>query len=72
MNTPCRGCGTAKDGAGAYCVLCFARRHKPCPNCMVQGADRRWRPRRQRDRYRHSVSVNCDCCNNERWIVLDT
>lgn len=68
--TPCRRCGTAKDGAGELCVSCFFDTSSPCPECTYRTAGGQVRIRRGMTGARTSAPVDCAHCNNERWIML--
>jgi hypothetical protein len=64
----CKGCLCPKDGAGDWCVICYAKRHKPCPNCMREGVKGRWYPRR---RGKPPKPIECGTCANERFVLID-
>lgn len=64
----CRDCNTQLQGNSRYCVLCYAKRHQPCPECMVQWADKTWHPR-TKGRWRSPI--DCAACRNERWILVE-
>lgn len=70
QSTPCRRCGTAKDGAGELCVLCFSELARPCPECTYRTAGGMLKIRSERSIGCKPIPVNCAHCNNERWILL--
>lgn len=76
MSSPtyrCQRCRETIQGNSRHCVSCFRALHRPCPECMVQGAGGRYRVRRKKGgpgaSRRQSQSVDCDRCNNERWVL---
>lgn len=66
ITTPCKCCGTAKDGMGEYCVLCYERAIVPCPKCTNFGL---LRPRVRQKRRPDRGPIDCAHCNNERWLL---
>lgn len=62
----CSDCGTEIAGGSRYCVLCYCRRHQPCPDCMRRTPGGSWRPHNKPGT---SVPIDCPRCNNERYIL---
>ena len=65
--TKCKRCGASKEGASDYCVLCYYRHHKPCPECTIVGGrnGRRVHVHRTWD----GKKIHCDHCRDERFVV---
>lgn len=63
----CRDCLTPLQGRALYCVRCFSRRLKTCPNCAVERRGRLHRiPIAERRRQQHP----CPICR-DRMTYLD-
>lgn len=68
MTTKCEECGMDKDGAGRFCVVCFARRHSPCPECSRLNCHGK-SVRNATGRKYNREWVVCPRCKGERWII---
>jgi hypothetical protein len=62
VRTACAGCGTQKDGAGKYCVLCYSKRTVHCPDCMRKDGRDRWRCKNKKKK--------CERCQGTRWVEV--
>lgn len=67
-STPCAKCGTAKDGVGRYCVLCYSKMLFPCGACMVQVSPGIFVPQKKG---KPPQPIDCEACRNERWILRE-
>lgn len=63
----CARCKCELQGAAYLCVSCYAKMHKPCPDCMVRWADGSYHPRKSG---RHGKPIHCQTCQDERFILL--
>lgn len=58
----CAKCGCEKHGNAELCVRCFSAHWIPCFHCMrvtLNGI---------RERTVGGKVIDCDVCNNERWV----
>lgn len=68
IRTPCQRCGCAKDGAGEYCVHCWAAVYVDCPSCTVRSSSG---GRRVRHDSRTHQPIVCRQCGGARYVRRD-
>ena len=62
----CQRCGTPLQGQSVLCIKCYRECTVPCGACTFRDARGRVTVRRNK----HKQFVDCNCCNNERFVLL--